>query len=423
MILGAGLAGLAAAHRLGRGYRVLERADKVGGLCETVAEGGYRFDRTGHLLHLRFPKMRRFVLGLLDEEPLAVARDSRIFSEGVYTHYPYQANTFGLPIETVVECLEGFIEARAQDGAATSPPRTFEEFILCHFGAGIAGRFMIPYNAKLWGVHPREITAAWCHRFVPIPSAAEVVRGAVGPPAERIGYNASFLYPRDGIEELPQALARRVPGVELEAAPSAVDYRRRRLLLGGTWVPYRALVSTIPLKSLVELLVEPPAEIARAGRALRCTSLRYLDVALGRRAKTPYHWSYVPERKYPFYRVGCYSNFSERMAPPGKSGLYVELASRGPIRMDRLLPAVAAGLVEMGIIDRPSDIAFARPRRIPWSYVVYDAHHERAVPLIRRWLEEQRIFTAGRYARWEYAAMEDALVQGFEAADKVKEID
>ena len=46
---------------------------------------------------------------------------------------------------------------------------------------------MIPYNTKLWGVHPREITSEWCSRFVPLPKLEDVVKGAVGdvPPWRR----------------------------------------------------------------------------------------------------------------------------------------------------------------------------------------------------------------------------------------------
>jgi protoporphyrinogen oxidase len=421
IVLGAGLAGLAAAYRLKRGYRLLEKKDHVGGLCETLEEGGYRFDRTGHLLHLNHPRIRRMVNSLLDEPPLELARESRIFSQGVYTQYPFQANTYGLPPETVAECLTGFIAAVQRKGASKPAAETFEEFILAHFGEGIARHFMIPYNHKLWGVHPREITSAWCQRFVPVPSAEEVVAGAVGLAQDRMGYNASFLYPRTGIAELPEALARKVGGAELGSAPRAIDHRRRRIRLGGEWLPYRALISTIPLKNLVGLLVEPPQRIARAAELLRCTGLRYLDVALDRECGTPYHWSYVPERKYPFYRVGCYSNFSSRMAPRGKANLYVELAARGPVKLDRTLPRVAAGLAEMGIIERPADIAFARPRFLAHAYVVYDKHYQRNVPRLLAWLEERGILCAGRYARWEYAAMEDALVQGLDAADRAKE--
>ena len=117
IILGGGLAGLAAAYRLGRDYILFENQRAPGGLCNTIEERGYRFDRTGHLLHLSSKKVRRTVLGLLDEAPFRIERKSRIFSHGVYTHYPFQANTFGLPREVVAECLSKFVEARTAQRA------------------------------------------------------------------------------------------------------------------------------------------------------------------------------------------------------------------------------------------------------------------------------------------------------------------
>ena len=48
------------------------------------------------------------------------------------------------------------------------------------------------------------------------------------------------------------------------------------------------------------------------GRPLRFDD--YLDVALSEPCGKPLHWVYVPEAKYPFYRVGCYSHFSPAMA-------------------------------------------------------------------------------------------------------------
>jgi protoporphyrinogen oxidase len=419
VILGAGLSGLAAALRLKRGYVVYERERKVGGISDTLEDSGYRFDRTGHLLHLSKPAVRELAFDLLGDGLVELERRARIFSHGVYTHYPFQANTFGLPAEVAAECVAGFAEAYAARGGRRAEAPTFEQFILENFGPGIARHFMIPYNRKLWGVHPREITAAWCDRFVPTPGLEEVVRGALVAPQDRLGYNATFFYPRRGIGELPDRMAERVPGIELGTAPTAIDWRNRRLRVRGAWVPYRACISSLPLDALLKLLVDPPERVARVREALRCTSLRYLDVALARKPGTPYHWSYVPEARFPFYRVGAYSHFSRSMAPRGKGCLYVELSSRRPIRLDAVMPGVISGLAEMGIIRRASDVAFARPRLIKHAYVVYDGGRAPALEAAIPWLEEQGIRTVGRYGRWEYAAMEDAIAQGFDAADSV----
>jgi protoporphyrinogen oxidase len=417
-ILGAGLTGMSAAHHLaeaGVPYRLFERASRVGGHCITREDGGYRFDVTGHLLHLRDAAMRALALGWIGGDYVEIERRSMIFSSGVYTRYPFQANTFGLPPAVANECLLGFLKAHF--AAEKKAPANFEEFCLAHFGEGISRHFMLPYNARLWGVDPREITADWCSRFVPLPKLEDVVAGAVGLNDRELGYNARFVYPRLGIGVLSEGLGRslRRPA-ELEREVTAIDTRARTVTVSGEVVGWDALVSTLPLRVLVERIVDAPDAVREAAARLRCTHLFYLDVALSEPAGKPLHWVYVPEAKYPFYRVGCYSNFSAALAPEGGSSLYVELADRAAPDMAELLPRVAAGLVELGLIRAPEAIRFARLRRIEHAYVVFDHAYFEALDVVRPWLASRGVLSVGRYGGWNYSSMEDALLFGRDAA-------
>jgi hypothetical protein len=181
-----------------------------------------------------------------------------------------------------------------------------------------------------------------------------VVAGAVGVNARELGYNTSFVYPRLGVGELSRAMHRALPGIELVHAPERIDHKKRRLHFFDQTVDYDVLVSSAPLPVLLGLLQEPPEAVRRAAAKLRCTHLWYLDVALDRAAGKDLHWIYVPEAKYPFYRVGCYSHFSPQMAPPGKAGLYVELADRdAPTRQAPARRRPRSG--RDGIIDSAAD--------------------------------------------------------------------
>jgi protoporphyrinogen oxidase len=397
-------------------YRLFEKLGVPGGHAVTTVEQGYRFDRTGHLLHVRDPAIRSKVLEWLGSDYNLVQRRSVIWSNGVYTRYPFQANTFGLPPDVAFECLQGFVEAHfAKD---KPEPKNFEEFCLTHFGPGISRHFMIPYNSRLWGVHPREITSAWCQRFVPLPKLKDVIAGAVGKNDRELGYNTNFIYPHLGIGELSNAMHQRLPGIELGRAPRRIELGTRRLVFDDETVDFDVLVSTVPLKALIPLIDSAPPAVTAAAERLRCSHLYYLDVALGVPAGTDYHWAYVPEEKYPFYRVGCYSHFSDRMAPAGRANLYVELADRTEPNLAELLPQVAEGLIEMGIIERASDIAFARLRKIDFAYVIFDHDYFEALTTLRPFLEQHRIISAGRYGDWNYSSMEDALAFGQTAATK-----
>jgi protoporphyrinogen oxidase len=422
-ILGAGLTGMSAALDLGEkkvSHRIFEKLGHAGGHAITLEDDGFRFDRTGHLMHLRDAKMREKVLSWIGDDWVEVKRRSVIWSHGRYSRYPFQANTFGLPPDVANECLLGFI--RAHFATDKKEPKTFEEFCLAHFGEGISRHFMIPYNSRLWGVHPSEITADWCSRFVPLPKLEDVVAGAVGLNDRELGYNTSFVYPRLGIGELSKAMASRLPQIEYHKAPTRIDVAQKRLVFDDGEVGYDALISTAPLSVLVAMLDGAPSEVKAAGDRLRCSHLYYLDVGTRTPSGTDHHWVYVPEEKYPFYRIGCYSHFSAALAPEGKACFYVELASREAPDMTTLVPEVARAMVEMGILKSEADIEVAHLRRIDHAYVIFDHAYFPALDVIRPYLESQGIVSAGRYGGWNYSSMEDALLFGVDAALRATQI-
>ena len=426
VILGGGLTGISTAVHLASPWVLFEKEARLGGHARTDERDGYRFDKTGHWLHLRDPAVKQMVSELLPGQMETVARRARIFSHGVLTRYPFQANLHGLPPEVVKECLVGVVEAQVaaarraphQGGGASGEPSNFEEYCLRHFGAGISKHFMIPYNERLWGVSPREITADWCSRFVPLPNVEQVIAGAVGAGPPELGYNVSFQYPRQGgIETFTRALQTRMNGgaVHTGASPDSIDWRAHTVSVGGETIPYRALVATIPLPELLRRMSGLPPEIEEAAARLRCTTLRYLNVATRSRPPADWHWIYVPERRYPFYRVGIFTNAMASMAPAGGASLYVELADRGAVTEGAVRDALT-GLTEAGAIAGPDDVVFAEPKEIQYAYVVFDHHYYAATGAIFRFLEANGIYPRGRYGAWTYNAMEDCVLAGREVA-------
>ena len=418
-VLGAGLTGMSAAHFLraqGIERRIFEKLDRPGGHAVTVTDQGWRFDRTGHLLHVKDPELKALAVGWMGPDHQEIARDSRVWSHGVFTRYPYQANAHGLPAEIAHDCVMGFL--RARQTAQPEHYTDFEHFCRAQFGDAISEHFMIPYNSRVWGVPPGEITADWASRFVPVPEVEDVIAGAVGHRRRELGYNAQFLYPGLGIGQLSDGMARALGDVELSRPPRSIDAEKMRIRFEDETVDYEVLISTAPLPALVGLIEDVPAEVKAAASRLRCTHLYYLDVALRGECGRPFHWIYVPEAKYPFYRVGCYSNFSSRMAPVRSAGLYVELVDRREPDLKTVLPQVAEGLLEMGLIARREAIVFARVRRIDHAYVIFDHDHYPALEVVQDFLMSRRILSAGRYGGWNYSSMGDALAFGREAAEQ-----
>jgi protoporphyrinogen oxidase len=426
VVLGAGLAGIAAAHALGGGYRLLERESRPGGLCRTHVREGFAFDETGHWLHLRDPGIRALAEEVLPGGWLTVRRRAAIWSHGVFTRYPYQVNTHGLPPAVVAENLLGFVAAQlGEEGRALRErePRTFEEFVLRHLGSGFARNFMFPYNEKLWTVPPAELTAGWTGRFVPRPSLAEVVHGALGLAGDRAGYNATFLYPREGgIETFVRALAARLPRpAECGVRAVSLDVARKVARLStGEEVRFRAVVATAPLPAVVGLVGAPPPAVVEAVRSLRAATVTYVNVAARDVGGPPWHWVYLPEPRLRPYRVGSASAAVPSLAPPGHRSFYVEMSGRAPVPPAEAEPAAIEALLELGMIRSPEDVRFVETRVIPDAYVIHDAAYGPARDAIRAWLAERDVLVAGRSGSWEYSSMEDALLSGREVARRAR---
>ena len=428
LILGAGLAGLSAAASLpGEETLVLEREPEVGGLCRSREVDGFTFDCTGHLLHLKDPGIREMVHSMLPQSFESVERKSLIYSKGVFTGYPFQANTYGLPREVIRECVVGFVEALLKHGDAEDrPARNFQEWVLSTFGDGIARHFLFPYNQKLYRVDLKEMECGWVSWSIPRPSLDEVVRGSLGMEVKGLGYNPQFLYPRrGGIDAIPRALQSRCGEIRLEAPVRSLDLLSRKVYLeSGEEIAYERLISTLPLDGLLSMLEPlPEPSLGKARDKLRAVRVVNINLGVNRAGVLPGHWVYFPEAQFPFYRVGSPTNYSSGVAPRGCSSLYVEVARRRdePFEEEALVEEVLESLERVGILKRGDRIVAREVLVLDPAYVVYDHFRQQALPSILRILERYAVISTGRFGAWEYGSMESALKQGREAAHRLLE--
>ncbi|HKY32177.1 MAG TPA: FAD-dependent oxidoreductase [Candidatus Polarisedimenticolia bacterium] len=425
VVLGGGLTGLSAALHLQETEEVLvlEREDRPGGLCRSVRQDGFTFDLTGHLLHLRRPEIRALVESLIPADRfVAIDRRAYIHSHGVYTPYPFQVNTHGLPPEVIAECLVGFAEAGrgGEVPGEDAESLSFKQWAVRTFGAGIARHFMIPYNEKLWLSDLDEVTSEWVSWSIPRPSLQDVVEGALGISRKVFGYNPSFLYPKEGgIQVLPAALASRVRSLRCNVEAARVDTAARTVrTVQGEEIPYDTLISTLPLPRLIELCDRLPEEAAAAARGLRHVAVVNLNLGFDRVVHPDKHWVYFPEKDFVFYRAGFPASFTASAAPAGCSSVYLEMSVRPGDRPDRkeLLSAARAGLEKAGIVLSGDRILTELWFHIDPAYVIYDRHRRAALPALKSVLLERGIHSAGRYGAWYYNSMEDSMADGRDLA-------
>ncbi|HAH05174.1 MAG TPA: protoporphyrinogen oxidase [Elusimicrobia bacterium] len=426
LVIGGGLAGLSTAWHLRRlgltSVLVVEKEARPGGRAGTVEKDGFLFDQTGHLLHLHDPYGRKLILRLLAGNLSLRERSSWIHSHGVFTRYPFQANTFGLPRGVVEDCVALFAKSRYRPARLGKAP-SFERWCLAAFGEGISRHFMFPYNAKLWRAELSELTTEWQGRFLPRPSPEEVLYGALFDQKKFFGYNAAFRYPlRGGIQVLPDALARGVPGLRLEAELERVDLDEKVAVVKGLGeVRYERLVNTMPLPFFLDKACALPKAVRTARAALRWRDVYNLNIGIARADVSDKHWIYFPEKRFAFYRAGFLTNFSKSLAPRGMTSMYIEVSRRPEERPSKaaLERRILAGLRSCGLLKASDRLAARHWFKIDAAYVLYDRARTPAVAAAMAWLRSRGAESIGRWGAWKYSFMEETLLDGKACAQRL----
>ncbi len=419
IILGAGLAGLSAAWHLqkrGIDCQLFEREKEVGGLCRSKHINGFTFDYSGHLLHFRSDYAFKLVKGLLGFNLIEHKRSSWVYSHGVYSRYPFQANLYGLPPAVVKECLLGFISASQNKHPAGNKSRDFLSWIYESFGPGIARHFMIPYNTKFWTVPLERLTCEWLDGFIPVPSLSEVVSGSVKESHRQFGYNSHFWYPKNGgISELPMAMAADIKKINLNCEVTEINLEKRQIrLVNGLKERFDCLISTLPLPELRRLITGLPESIISSFKKLKWNSIFNLNLGLDNSAERNRHWVYFPQADLSFFRVGSFHNFSSHMAPSGKGSLYAEVSYSKHSPLDRagIVSRIERDLNMAGLLGENNAICLWDAVDIKYGYPIYDVNYNAARQEIFGCLGSYNIVSCGRYGSWRYMSMEDVLLEG-----------
>lgn len=426
VVIGAGLAGLSVGYHAERAkidYMIYEQNNDVGGLCSTKEKDGFYFDHSGHLLHLKNPYFQSLVKDLLGDNLNSIHRHSFIYSKGVFTRYPFQANLYGLPPEVIKECLEEFVKAYYENEDLPSESyKSFYDWVVSKLGKGIGKHFMFPYNEKIWTVSTKELTCEWLSEYVPRPELEDVFTGSFFDQKKDFGYNPTFLYPKKGgIQALCYAFAEKIPNIQLNEEITMINTSRKVIAFdSGRTVEYEKLISTLSLKILLEKIIEDvPVEVKQAAQKLRHNSIIVVNLGVKGKDLTDKHWVYIPEKRYTAYRVGVYSNFSEQMSPPDTTSYYVEIAYQKDwdIQKEQITEKAVNEMLEMGFIPKLEDILVKEIFDVDCAYVIYDKNYSEIKRVILDYLKKIDIYSIGRYGSWEYSGMEDAIQQGKEIID------
>jgi protoporphyrinogen oxidase len=271
------------------------------------------------------------------------------------------------------------------------------------FGSGIANRFLVPYNQKLYACDLDQLDVDAMGRFFPQADIADIIRNMRTP--ENAGYNSTFTYPARGAAEYVRALLRELRPEQLSMGELLlrVDLESRVAETNRRQIAFRHLVSSLPLPQL----------LARCGVEHRVADFDWnkvlvFNLGFDRKGSEQWHWIYFPDAARRFYRVGFYDNI---LGQPRMS-LYVEIGARRSESLD-----VAKELER--VLDDLAAESIVRDHRLQaWHSVILDPAYvhvtqsgQAEVARVRSLLREKGVFSVGRYGRWTYCSIEDNLLE------------
>ena len=413
VVVGAGVTGLAFADWLNsEEVLILEANDEIGGYCRTVERDGFTWDYSGHFFHFKRPGIEAYLLErMADQRILRVEKDSRILWEDGFIDFPFQKNIHQLPKDDFIDCLVGlyFREDRDID--------SFADMLYAKLGEGIADRFLIPYNEKLYATDLSRLDRDAMGRFFPHVEIADVI--ANFRKSDNASYNATFTYPEGGAIQYVHALAKGVPAerIALGEAALSINLRDKRIATSSREISFDTLVSTAPLPRLLSACGRPvDADTYTWNKVL------VFNLGFDSKGYSGVHWIYVPQRDFCFYRVGFYDNIfgADRMS------LYVEIgfpahADLGQKEIDACRAQVLVDLRRAGILTDQRLVASHEVVLDP-AYVHITKASMAAVEHEKRLLATRGVYSLGRYGSWTYCSIEDNIVEARELADVFNEL-
>jgi predicted dehydrogenase/protoporphyrinogen oxidase len=421
-ILGAGPAGLTAAHVLGtRGLpgAVFEADGTVGGIAKTIEFNGYRFDLGGHRFFTKLKPIQRLWEQMLGDEFLTRPRLSRIYYNGKYFAYPITARDVvgRLGLLESTRCALSYLAAARHRRVEAD---TFEEWVTARFGRRLYDAFFRSYTEKLWGIPGSEIRSLWAAQRIKNFSLPKAILRMLGLQREHVTtLIEEFRYPRLGPGQMWEAFADQAEdaGIPINLRQRCVavrhsDGRARSIVLRQNGDVFEhavdAVISSIALQDLVLCLdPPPPPAVEAAARSLRYRDLVLVSLMTTEAEPFPDNWIYLHDPETRAGRVQNYGAWSDGMVRPGTTCLGVEyFCFKGDeiwqMSDERAVELATEELARIGLID-PSKVVDGVKVCVPKAYPMYDSKYEEAVATIQAYLGQfENLQTCGRNGLHRY---------------------
>ena len=489
IIIGGGPAGLTAGYQLLKNSKdydvtILEATNEIGGISRTVKHKGNRMDIGGHRFFSKDQDVLDFWNEIMptqgapayddkklkrekplveggpdpekeDEVMLVRQRVSRIYYLKKFFDYPISMKfqTFkNMGLKRTM--VSGFSYLKST--VVKRPEDSLENFYINRFGKKLYSMFFEGYTEKLWGRHPRDISADWGAQRVKGLSISAVIKDMFKKVFHIKGGKVEtslieeFIYPKYGPGQLWETVAKRIEEmggkVIMRANVTTVKTKGAK----ATGVIYETkdgekhlsadyVISSMPLRDLTLALdADIPDNIKDIAEGLPYRDfvtvgllVKKLNLKNETDIKTlgnivPDCWIYVQDTDVKLGRIQIFNNWSPYMVKNPDKNIWIGLeyfCNEGDdfwkMSDKKCIEFATDELVKMGIIKNRKQVLDSHRERVKKAYPAYFDTYKDIDKLIKYLNRFDNLYCVGRNGQHRYNNMDHSMVTSFETVKNI----
>lgn len=491
IIIGAGPAGLTAAYELLRdksgAYEViiLEESSVFGGISQTVCYNGNRMDIGGHRFFSKDDRVMQWWQEMMplqgkpsfddmllkrkkklmkggpdpkktDRVMLVRRRVSRIYYKKKFFDYPVSMKPEtikNMGFATTVQAGCSYVKAAVRK----LPETSLENFYINRFGRKLYSMFFEGYTEKLWGRHPREISADWGAQRVKGLSIRAVLKDMLSSKKKKARSRVEtslieeFYYPKFGPGQLWEETAEKIKNlggeIRMNCKVIGISNDAKGRILSVTYEKNGCLemlegdvfLSSMPVKDLVAGMNDVPETMAgiAAGLPYRdFVTVGLLVRKLNLKNETdiptlgnivPDCWIYVQDVEVKLGRIQIFNNWSPYTVKDPEHTVWIGLEyfctegdSFWNMDEEECVRKAIGELIRMGVISSEKDVLDSHREKIKKAYPAYFDTYAQMNDLIAYLNRFENLYCIGRNGQHRYNNMDHSMATAFEAADNIR---
>lgn len=419
IILGAGFAGLGAAHAFtekGLKCTIIEKDNTFGGLCGNFVIDGFRFDRFVHVSFSKIDEVNKLFWescggdkGMIKHIP----NPYNIYKKRWIKH-PVQNNLYPLTEEEKKLVIDDFLSRPKM--TEENKPENYEQWLRLQYGNYFAEHFSMVYTRKYWMKNACELRTEWTGARFYQPSVEEVIEGSKTSETPVTYYAKEQFYPKEGgFKTFVKKIAEE-SDIIYNSCVLAINPDNKTIIVHNDKCTinykYKRLISSLLLPELLRMLDNVPDYVIDATNKLEATSGYHISIALKTQNIPPYMWWYVYDEDILSARVYSPSIKSPNNTPKGCSSLQMEVyCKEGKYSESELLDGTVGKLIELDII-KEEDILFTHVGFEKYGNIIFTKSIFEDRKVVRDYLSSVGIETIGRFGEWDYLWSDQSLASG-----------